>query len=42
MMQGEVTAAGVVTIKFLSAATTAPAAGVYKVITYPLTANFSV
>lgn len=35
MMQGEVTAANVVTIKFLSAATTAPSAGVYKVATYP-------
>lgn len=34
MMQGEVEAAGVVTLKFLSGATTAPSAGVYKVTCY--------
>lgn len=39
IMQGEVTAANVVTIKFLSAATTAPGAGVYKVATYPFTSE---
>jgi hypothetical protein len=39
MMQGEVTAANVVTIKFLSAATTAPSAGVYKVATYSFTSE---
>lgn len=34
LMQGEVSAAGTVTIKFLSAATTAPGAGIYKVTCY--------
>lgn len=40
IMQGEVTAAGVVTIKFLSGATPTPPAGIYRVTTYPYGADF--
>lgn len=38
IMWGEVTAVNVVTIKFLSGATTAPPTGVYKVASLPFTA----
>lgn len=39
IMQGEVTAVGVVTIKFLSGGTTAPPTGIYRVATYPFTSE---